>query len=255
MIRIVKPAQAPEVLRTKGVRRRNTHNRNFDNGEREFPLDSRIYADPTVKQALIAAQHGKCCFCERFIGEDGDVEHFRPKAAVCQGEGLPQETPGYYWLAYDWNNLLLACKICNQRYKKNFFPLVHPSHRAKSHHDDIAQEEPLLIHPAEQNPQDSLAFRRELAYAIDGNPCGAATIKMLGLNTQATLVEQRRSHLALLTQMRYILDCEQELSRKPEGKQLLAQTQAFLANATADKAEFAAMARAAAVNDFRLSLP
>ncbi|MDQ2687964.1 MAG: hypothetical protein M3Y28_08875, partial [Armatimonadota bacterium] len=111
MIQIVKPDQAPEILRTKGVRRRNTHIRNFDKGVREFPLDSRLYADPTVKQALMDAQHGKCCYCERVIGEDGDVEHFRPKAAVCQGAGLPQETPGYYWLAYDWDNFLLACPI------------------------------------------------------------------------------------------------------------------------------------------------
>ncbi len=111
----------------------------------------------------------------------------------------------------------------------------------------------MLIHPAEQNPQDHIAFRREVAYAIDGNPCGTATIETLGLNTQTKLVEDRRSLLARLSQMRLILDCEQELSGKPKGRQLLADAQIFLANATTDKAEFAAMSRAAAAVDFRVS--
>lgn len=254
MIRITKPTQAPEVLRTKGARRRSTHNARYDRGAREFPLDSRIYAHADVKQALIVAQHGKCCFCERVVGEDGDVEHFRPKAAWCQGPGLPVEMPGYYWLAYAWDNLFLACAVCNQRCKKNFFPLAAPDQRARSHHDDVAQERPLLIDPTTQDPETLLSFREEVAYAIDGNPLGTATITTLGLNTQTNLVEKRRSHLALLVQMRYVLDCEPELSGKPEGKQLLADVQAVLSGATADKAEFAAMARAAAAGDFRVSL-
>ncbi len=46
---------------------------------------------------LLRAQHGKCCYCERKIDlRAGDVEHWRPKAAVQQAEDQPLESPGYY---------------------------------------------------------------------------------------------------------------------------------------------------------------
>ena len=56
----------------------------------------------------------KCAYCDSSYGAvyDGDVEHFRPKGKVKEKD--PQ-TPGYYWLANDWENLFLACQHCNQR--------------------------------------------------------------------------------------------------------------------------------------------
>jgi len=48
-----------------------------------------FYAVTLVKQALITAQYGKCCFCERLVGSDGDIEHFRPKHASRQAVDKP----------------------------------------------------------------------------------------------------------------------------------------------------------------------
>ncbi len=87
----------------------------------KLTIKSDIYAAPDVKQTLKDMQHGKCCFCESKITHIayGDVEHFRPKKAVLQDGQL--ERPGYYWLAYTWENLLFSCELCNRREKGAWF--------------------------------------------------------------------------------------------------------------------------------------
>jgi len=68
---------------------------------------------------------GKCAYCEKFIFTDqfGDIDHFRPKAAIKNKDGSDvmiivnnQEVKheGYYWLTYDWKNLLPSCILCNR---------------------------------------------------------------------------------------------------------------------------------------------
>jgi len=190
VIKIDKPRQAPKVLRDKSKKKRrvncNLYTRNkaaYDKGEKKFEFDSKIYGHKKVKKELIETQHDKCCFCESKITHIsyGDVEHFRPKGGFRQTPKSPLGKPGYYWLAYEWSNLFLSCQLCNQRFKKNLFPLKKPSDRAKSHHDDIKSEKPMFISPAD-NPEQYIAFRQEIAYAIDDNPRGKATIEALGLN-------------------------------------------------------------------------
>ena len=81
----------------------------------------------------------KCAYCERAIsGYYGDAEHFRPKGAVkaiganrsavipeCKfvhpvdGSEVAMIHPGYFWLAYDWRNLLPSCVYCNSGQGKN----------------------------------------------------------------------------------------------------------------------------------------
>ena len=230
------------------------HQQNFINGTRKFSFNTALYGHESVKHALVVAQHSKCCFCESKIGFDGDVEHFRPKAGYCQAEGEPLLKPGYYWLAYDWDNLLLSCPACNQRFKKNYFPLVDPATRAKTHSDDIASEVPLFINPAERDPEEFISFRKEIPYPINDNPFGKATISALGLDREI-LNERRRDYLAKLILLRKIVDLEHEMPQNQKGRQVLEDAKRFLRDAVGDKAEYAAMARAAKVSDFRVSLP
>jgi hypothetical protein len=83
--------------------------------------------------------HKKCAYCEsRFSRFKGDAEHYRPKSSVkCKGiDGkfvyptctIPDpmtggsktiKHPGYFWLAYDWRNLIPACTFCNSGRGKN----------------------------------------------------------------------------------------------------------------------------------------
>lgn len=192
MIFIQRTAE-PTVLQTQGKAQQQLVCAAYDSGEREFKFDSSLYGHAQVKSALIAMQHEKCCFCESKITHIsyGDVEHYRPKGGYQQSAQDPLQNPGYYWLAYDWENLLLSCTLCNQRHKKNLFPLVDPQQRATTHHDSIAQEQPLFINPSVTNPSTFIGFRQEIPYAIDGNAFGKMTIEALGLNREA-LNEKRR---------------------------------------------------------------
>ncbi len=260
MIKITKPTKAPAILLSRGVQKRADHcndyllhQAEYDGGKISFTFDAGIYASRAVKNALIKAQHGKCCFCERKTGDDGDVEHFRPKAGFRQSPKGSLLRPGYYWLAYDWDNLLLSCSACNQRHKRNHFPLANPEQRAKSHTDDITHETPLFLHPVQQDTEHHIGFRKEIPFAINGSPAGKATIEALGLNREL-LNEVRRDRLAELLRLRQILRLESELSTKEGGRQLVQDAKAFLAMAVTDASEFAAMARAAAKDTHSLKI-
>ena len=261
MIRITKPAKAPAILLSRGSQKRTghcddylLHKAEYDAGKRRFSFDTAIYGNEAVKNALIEAQHGKCCFCERKTGKDGDVEHFRPKAGCRQIPNGPLLRPGYYWLAYDWDNLLLSCSACNQRHKRNLFPLATPDQRANFHAEDITQETPLFLHPALQDPEQHIGFRKEIPFAINGSPTGKATIEALSLDREL-LNEVRRDRLAELILLRDVVALDTTLSVNAEGRHLVQQAKAFLAEALTDAGEFAAMARSAARDNFRISIP
>ena len=249
MIRVKKPAQAPKALRDKGPAARATvcaacrgARTAIRRGEASLDFDRAVYAHPKVKAALEEAQHGKCCYCESKLKHvaPGDVEHYRPKAAVQQDRASPLEHPGYYWLAYEWDNLLFSCTVCNGTHKRNLFPLHKPRKRARTERNKLAAEKPLLIHPAQEDPEQRIGFRDEYAYAIDGDPRAEATIdEVLRLNDREPLVERRRDLLKTIRML-------QDIASLPEvAPGLRAEASAFLARSVADDAEYAAMARAA----------
>lgn len=152
-----------------------------------------IYAHADVKNALNNLQHGICCYCETHYQAScpGDVEHFRPKNGWQQDRNDKElHQPGYYWLAYKWENLLYACEWCNRIYKHNYFPLKDPSKRFDPNVKDISEEEPLLINPyEEQHPENHLKF--EGLNIIGLTPEGNASIEYYGLDRKE-LDEPRR---------------------------------------------------------------
>jgi len=155
-------------------------------GVEKMTFDNDIYGHPDIKAKLIKTQYGKCAFCESNIISVayGDIEHFRPKGGIKQNTKSRMINPGYYWLAYDWNNLMFACGICNQMYKKNLFPLRNPEVRALNHtqFDRIKREKPFFINPIKENPRLLIQFRGATAIGIDKNHRGKKTIEALGLN-------------------------------------------------------------------------
>ena len=252
MIKIDKPRQGPEVLCDKGKKKRrvncNSYTRNkaaYRKGEKNFEFDSKIYGHKTVKKALIKTQHDKCCFCESKITHIsyGDVEHFRPKGGVRQTPKGPLGKPGYYWLAYEWSNLFFSCQLCNQRFKKNLFPLINPGNRAKSHHDDINAEKPKFISPAE-NPEQYISFRKEIAYAIDDNPRGKATIEELGLNRDK-LAGVRLKHFEMLQILHKTATIGLPESLRKEAK-------AHIAKCIQSSSQYASMVRCAVKDNFQI---
>jgi uncharacterized protein (TIGR02646 family) len=239
MIRVTKPEQAPRILRERGQQTTEANQHAFINGQRTFQFDSSIYGAKSVKKALIKAQHDKCAFCESKVSHIsfGDVEHYRPKGGIRQDAADPLEHPGYFWLAYVWENLFFACQLCNQSFKKNLFPLADPTRRARSHMDDLTAEEPMLIHPSDEEPSVLIGFREEIAFPIDDHPRARATIDVLGLNRDA-MAEHRRDHLTSFKRLR------QALPLLPPDSWEARDIRAWLAEATLPKAQYSSMIRA-----------
>jgi len=154
--------------------------------------------------------HSKCAYCEVNIeaGFVGDAEHYRPKGAVeelVNGRLVPVSDgggvhKGYYWLAYDWQNLVPACTQCNTiNGKRTLFPIqgrrvFDPAVGPDTHTLNIL-EQPLLLHPYDSTRdfRDHLAFTPD-GYVVGVDDVGKETVELLKLNREA-LVSLRRDTL------------------------------------------------------------
>ena len=178
----------------------------------KFSFDTDVYGDADVRQVLKTAQRWKCCFCESKI-EDvsyGEVEHFRPKAAWRQSKDAKLTRPGYYWLAYTWDNLLWSCRVCNASHKKNLFPLQDPTVRDCPGRT-VMNESPMLIDPSACDPREHIRFKLDKAIGI--TEAGRVTINALGLNREP-LVESRRERLQSLLTVWENIEMARELGRE-----------------------------------------
>jgi len=208
MIRVRKKSgTCPTILTTMGADQTRNDCRVFNTcqakylaGNRKMPkVLGTIYRHSTVVDVLMAAQNQKCCYCERCREDvELDVEHYRPKGAVQQERGGEVLHPGYYWLAYRWDNLYLSCKRCNSKWKSILFPLADPLKRARSHRSKFktTDERPLFVNPGAENPRSHIRFRNDAPYALTSK--GRVTIEELGLDTRPALKESRLKRLKVL---------------------------------------------------------
>src|SRR5690606_7071216 len=88
----------------------------YDNRTKKWDIKNSVYGHSSVKERLLESQFGKCAFCESNVASvsHGDIEHYRPKKYWIQNNKIGKEGPGYYWLAYNYDNLIFACQVCNQ---------------------------------------------------------------------------------------------------------------------------------------------
>jgi uncharacterized protein (TIGR02646 family) len=134
------------------------------NGQPLTETERTRYRHSQIKQALVQETHGKCAYCESKLLHihHGDVEHITPKS-------LKPE------LTVEWENLTLACEICNQN---------------KSNLDPAAEH---IIDPYHADPQDHLIFIGALVCSR-GTAAGTNTRAILDLN-RGELSERRRERL------------------------------------------------------------
>lgn len=133
--------------------------RNYPESSKSSKYDSR-YKMVDIKDQLEKIYLRKCAYCETFV-EQMVVEHYRPKRG------------GYYWLAYSWDNLLLACPTCNG-FKGDAFPVskdrvvyepgrdkIERIHQLGSQYDKL--ECPLMVNPEKASPSEisSLQFEQD----------------------------------------------------------------------------------------------
>ncbi len=160
--------------------------------------------------ALDGPFHGKCAYCETLIvaNHPGDLDHFRPKGRVTNSSdmikvkdhrGQEAPHPGYYWLAYDFQNLLPSCEDCNRPNKARSgglrvgkwdeFPVkgfraINPGEEKR--------EKPLLLNPT----TNGIKVEKHLEInengiakylTLEGETC----CRVFGLNARQALVQER----------------------------------------------------------------
>ncbi|HEY4025225.1 MAG TPA: retron system putative HNH endonuclease [Candidatus Dormibacteraeota bacterium] len=180
-----------------------------------------VYHHDQVHAALERLCDRKCAYCEAPApaSTSWDVEHFRPKGRVSERE----DHPGYYWLAYRWDNLLLSCELCNRRRKDrptweraepgttsgkvDRFPLADEATRAMTPDHDLLVEARLLIDPTVDDPEAHVTFDLD-GHAVprEDSAMGAASIEVYHLN-------RRRLRSWRLVQIELVLDLVDRLTR------------------------------------------
>ncbi len=98
------------------------------------------YNDNDVRNALNQLYHNKCAYCEgkaQTAQNPSNVDHYRPKNGITVDKKKIENHKGYYWLGFEWTNLLPVCFNCNRK-KSNQFPLKNGETSRIS--DDIEKE-------------------------------------------------------------------------------------------------------------------
>lgn len=137
---------------------RTTHKRRMEIIRNNSYIDTNLYNDrykqDDIKIALKAIYNNKCAFCEQRI-EQSHVEHYRPKK-------------DYYWLAFSWDNLILACPVCNQNKADNFElngpkitflnteTSIRDIHISSTNYDLL--EQPKMVNPEVTDPIGKIKF-------------------------------------------------------------------------------------------------
>lgn len=145
------------------------------------------YKTRDITDKLKDLYKSKCAFCEQKV-EQLHVEHFRPKVK-------------YYWLAYSWDNLLLACPKCNE-YKGSNFEINGIKVSFDNNDDTIRNinslsetynrlEQPKLVNPEVSDPKNHITFTRkgEISSTVDNY---TYTINTCKLNREYLNDERRK---------------------------------------------------------------
>lgn len=170
---------------------------------------------------LVCVFRGRCAFCEvdEEVNSFGDAEHYRPKRPVeasnAAGKMKPvvvgtDEHPGYGWLAYDWQNLVVACSKCNT-FKGNRFPVakthcLSPSPGCETTKELNTFEEPLLLHPYFDDPGEHLRFgERGVITTRNNSPRGQATIDVCKLDREPLRAAREREQAHAWREMKELM--------------------------------------------------
>jgi len=175
-----------------------------------------VYNDKKIKQNFYVDPkgpfRGRCVYCETSIEESrqpGHLDHFRPKGSVRDRSSAQDITisingtavshPGYYWLCYDWRNLLPTCHECNspstgrtgEKFgKHDFFP-IEDEHKRAAQPGDESTETPLLINPLEEEPATHL-YMDKTGTMFHRTEKGRTSIETFGLNDEGLLTARKK---------------------------------------------------------------
>jgi uncharacterized protein (TIGR02646 family) len=176
-----------------------------------------------VVEALKNVYGNKCAFCES-KKINPDIEHFRPKRGIT---GLKKsQHRGYYWLCYEWTNLLPICYECNKS-KGNQFPILYEELRVSTppETDDflnckelqyvnspLIDEKPMLLHPEyDDNIEHNFKFdSKGKIIAVDTLERAETTIEVYKLNREDLLFFRKKEIDNIVEKFEVALTSEKE---------------------------------------------
>jgi uncharacterized protein (TIGR02646 family) len=206
-----------------------------------------------VEDQLALSYHNKCAYCERLC--KADVEHYRPKKGVKEDSAHG----GYYWLCYEWTNLLPACVKCNRDGAKlTKFPILgkrqnSPSFLASGDLDLkesrvksklLISEKALLLHPEVDKPEDFFEFEIDKKKegirikGIDKDKRGENTIDICLLNRQELRLERVENvinHFKISVESVFAMHQDGEYSEAEFVNQVLLHIKILVKNSTNEK--------------------
>jgi uncharacterized protein (TIGR02646 family) len=114
------------------------------------------YKKEDIRDALKTIYSNKCAYCEQKI-EQYHIEHYRPKDI-------------YYWLAFSWDNLIMACPTCNQNKGVHFeligekTTFINNDHNLRNINNISSQydidEQPKMVNPEITDPLGKIKFQK-----------------------------------------------------------------------------------------------
>lgn len=170
---------------------------------RKHHINSDGFGD--VQQKLKDLYNNKCAYCESYTFKPR-IEHYRPKGNVKEYNFSTNKFKkvnshnGYYWLVYEWSNLVPSCHHCNtiEDAKSDRFPIIgtrviHPTldsiglpNELLANQAPLIDEQPYLLHPEIDNPEDYLGFEFQVGevklVGIDSQNRGKMTILICNLD-------------------------------------------------------------------------
>jgi predicted nucleic-acid-binding Zn-ribbon protein len=216
----------------------------------------------TYKSYFMKAQFSKCGYCEMYNSCYADVEHYRPKSVIEDIQSPGAELPnlhnvknrkfkkssqyGYWWLAYDWNNYLVSCELCNRPWKKSLFPLAEErplNTEPGSEYPHVSPSREDIETPLLLNPYDDIHISSHLDFTAAGlikpynfSEKGKQTILTCGLDR--LMLVQKRGRKAQRA-MRYI----EKFAQADQGSQRELEIAEDLLDLGNEEDDFAGMVR------------
>ena len=172
--------QVPEFLRSDKI------NKYIENSLEVKKVNFVSY--PSIRKKIVeklnTIYNNKCGFCESKLYESVYIEYYRPKSK-------------YYWLFYEWSNIIPVCHACNIR-KGNRFEIegqeiLEPQQNKeewKADSKSFLAEKSLLFHPEIDYPENHLYFTIN-GYLHSDNHRGKYTIETCNLNRESLVVRRK----------------------------------------------------------------
>jgi len=160
-----------------------------EKAQRRWPFEHDVVQTAEVVQALVTLGRGLCAYCES-LTPTPLVDHFRPTEEAASLDGRTVARDHYWWLAYEWENLLPTCPKC-MSHKGNRFPVKGPRATPAPGRGLPTAEHALFLDPCRDQPEQSLAYEDGRVVPLDER--GATTIEGIALNRTELVANRARA--------------------------------------------------------------